>query len=145
VTAADLEAEEREYYALARQYRRYSAAGRIQIHIDEDAMDSDLVSALGSGDVTVFAPPEAAKTGEIDEQQSAFATEHGCVFHTRNIPGFSRLHAEWINSGREHAGIILAWQQRSCVGEPLRPILHIRATTSAERMRNRLEFPANWG
>ena len=52
--------------------------------------------------------------------------------------------SEWINAGREHSGIILAPQQRVSVGEQLRCILRIRATATAESMRNQIEFLTNW-
>lgn len=53
------------------------------------------------------------------------------------------LDTEWISAGREHAGMILAPQQRFSAGENLRRILRIRATANAGRMRNRIEFLTN--
>lgn len=50
-----------------------------------------------------------------------------------------------VSTGREHAGIILAPQQRFTVGEQLRRILLLRATTTAASMRNQVEFLSNWG
>jgi hypothetical protein len=117
----------------------------IQIYIDEDSMESGLVMALRSRDVTVVTPLEAAGTGRLDDEQLAFATELGCVLYSHNISDFYRLHTEWISAGREHAGMILAPQQRFSVGEQLRRILRIRATASAESMRSRIEFLTNWG
>ena len=118
---------------------------QIKIYIDEDAMDSDLVAALRSRDVTVMTPLDAGFSAKPDEQQLAFATEHGCVVYTFNVSDFYRLHTEWINSGREHAGMILAPQQRYSVGEQLRRILRIQANATARSMRNRAEFLGNWG
>lgn len=117
----------------------------IKIYIDEDAMDSDLVIALRSRDVTVFTPLDVALTENPDEAQLAFATERGCVLYTHNVCDFCRLHTEWVKAGREHAGLIVAAQQRFSVGEQLRRILHIRASLSAENMRNRIEFLGSWG
>ena len=117
----------------------------IKIYIDEDAMDSDLVIALRSRVVTVFTPLEFALTENPDEAQLAFATARGCVLYSHNISDFCRLHTEWVSAGREHSGIILAQQQRYSVGEQLRRILRLRSTASADSMRNRLEFPGNWG
>lgn len=74
----------------------------------------------------------------------AFAAERGCVLYSHNTSDFHRLHAEWTRAGREHAGMILAPQQRFSVGEQLRRILRIGATASAEDMRNRIEFLGNW-
>lgn len=108
-------------------------------------MDSDLVVALRSRDVTVFTPLDFALTENSDEAQLAFAMERGCVLYTHNTCDFCRIHTEWVNTRREHAGIIVAAQQRFSVGEQLRRILHIRANLSAEHMRNRLEFLSSWG
>jgi hypothetical protein len=118
---------------------------QIDIYIDEDAMDSDLVAALRSRGVNVITAVDAGLVEMADEQQLAFATEHGCVLYTFNVSDFYRLHTQWVSAGREHGGIILAPQQRYSVGEQLRRILRLRATVTAASMRNHVEFLANWG
>jgi Domain of unknown function (DUF5615) len=118
---------------------------RIKIYIDEDAMDSDLVAALSSRGITVITALDAGLAGRSDDEQLAFASGHGCVLYTFNVSDFYRLHTEWVGVGREHAGMILAPQQRFSVGEQLRRILRLRATTSAVSMRNQVEFLGNWG
>jgi hypothetical protein len=118
---------------------------QIKIYIDEDAMDSDLVVALRSRGVEVATALDAGLTEEPDEGQLAFATECGCVLYTFNVSDFYRLHTQWVEAGREHAGMILAPQQRFSVGEQLRRLLHLGATTTAAAMRNRVEFLSNWG
>jgi hypothetical protein len=118
---------------------------RIKIYIDADAMDSDLVAALRSRGVTVITSLDAGLAEKPDEEQLAFATARGCVLYTFNVSDFYRLHTQWIAEGREHAGIILAQQQRFSVGEQLRRILRLRATVTLERMRNQVEFLGNWG
>jgi hypothetical protein len=117
----------------------------IQIYVDEDAAHRALVDALRSRGVTVLTALEAGLTGRPDEEQLAFAAERGCVLYSHNASDFHRLHTEWVRAGQEHAGMILAPQQRFSVGEQLRRILRIRATASAESMRNRIEFLTNWG
>ena len=116
----------------------------ISIYIDEDAMDGDLVSALRSRGVGVVTASDAGGTGKTDEEQLAAATELGCVLYTFNVSDFHRIHTEWVNARREHGGIILATQQRYSVGEQLRRILRLRATTGAEAIRNQVEFLGNW-
>jgi hypothetical protein len=83
--------------------------------------------------------------GKSDDEQLAFAAEHGCVLYTFNVSDFYRLHAVWASGGREHAGMILAPQQRFSVGEQLRRILRLRADTNTVRMRNQVELLGNWG
>jgi len=113
---------------------------RIGIYIDEDAMDSDLVAALRSRGVAVITALDAGLTEKPDEEQLAFATLHKCVLYTFNVSDFYRIHTEWTGAGREHSGLILGPQQRFSVGEQLRRILLLRATTTASKMRNRVEF-----
>ena len=115
----------------------------IQIYIDGDAVHIALVNALRSRGVRVLTALEAALTGKSDAEQLTFATERECVLYSHNASDFHRLHTEWIGAGREHFGIILA-PQRFSVGEQLRRILRIRATASAESMRNQIEFLTNW-
>jgi len=83
--------------------------------------------------------------GLPDEGQLAFAAERYCVIYSYNVPDFCRIHKEWIASGREHSGIILAQQQQYSIGEQVRRILRLRSELSAEKMRNRLEFLTSWG
>ncbi len=108
-------------------------------------MGKGLLCALRDSGITVSTPLETVSTGDPDGRQLGYAAENGFVVYTHNIPDFCRLHAEWLAAGREHAGIILAQQQRYSIGEQLRRILRIRAALSAEDMRNRAEFLSNWG
>jgi hypothetical protein len=117
----------------------------IETYIDEDAMDCDLVAALRSRGVVVITPMDSGLIGKTDEEQLAFATSHDCVLYTFNICDFYRLHEQWLNAGREHAGLILAQQQRFSVGEQLHRILRLRASRTMVGMRNRVEFLSNWG
>jgi len=117
----------------------------IKLYFDEDAMHSRLVTALRSRGVTVVTVMDAGLAEKSDDQQLAFATERGCVLYTFNVSDFYRLHTQWAGAGREHAGMILAPQQRFSVGEQLRRILRLRAATTTESMRNQVEFLGNWG
>ena len=107
-------------------------------------MNSDLVAALRSRSVVVVTALDADLIEKTDDEQLAFATECGCVVYTFNVSDFYALHAQWIRAGREHAGMILAPQQRFSVGEQLRRILRLRATTTTASMRNQVEFLGNW-
>lgn len=118
---------------------------RIQLYIDEDAMDTDLVAALRARGITVTTATEAGLIQVPDEQHLAFATAHGCVLYTFNVSDFYRLHTNWLQAGREHAGLILAPQQRYSVGEQLRRLLRLCTARTAGEMRNHVEFLAHWG
>src|SRR5258708_5490634 len=108
-------------------------------------MHSRLVTALRSRGVLVVTVMDAGLIEKTDEEQLAFATKHECVLYTFNVSDFFRLHTQWISAGREHAGIILAPQQRFSVGEQLRRILRLRASVTMSSMRNHVEFLGNWG
>lgn len=108
-------------------------------------MDTDLVAAFRSRGLQVITPLGASRTGKSDESQLRFATENACVFYTYNVADFYRLHCQWTAAGRDHAGMILAPQQRYSVGEQLRRVLRILASTGAAGMRNHVEFLTHWG
>ena len=93
----------------------------------------------------MITPLDADLLEKSDDEQLAFAAEHECVLYTFNVSDFYRLHKDWIRVGREHAGIILAPQQRYSVGDQLRRILRLRAVVSTVSMRNQVEFLGNWG
>ncbi|MBW3541675.1 MAG: hypothetical protein KY476_15510 [Planctomycetes bacterium] len=55
------------------------------------------------------------------------------------------LHTDWLNSGRSHAGIVLAPQQTYSIGEHVRRLLRLRAGRTTDEMRDRVEFLSAWG
>ena len=82
-------------------------------------MHSRLVAVLRSRGVPVITVLDAGLAEKTDEEQLAFATERECVLYTFNVPDLHRLHTTWASTGREHAGMILAPQQRFSVGEQI--------------------------
>ncbi len=118
---------------------------QIKLYVDEDATQIRLVAALRSRAVVVVTVLDVERFGKSDEEQLAFATEQGCVLYTFNVGDFHRIHMQWRSTGREHAGIILAMQQRFPIGEQLRRILRLRAAITSADMRNQAEFLSNWG
>ena len=107
-------------------------------------MDSDLVSALRSRGLSVVTAFDAGLIGRSDGDQLAFAAENRCVPYTYNVSDFYHLYAEWLASGRDHCGVILAPQQRFSVGEQLRRILRLGSSKTSVDMANRVEFLGNW-
>ena len=71
---------------------------QIPLYIDEDAMNSRLVTALRSRGVTVVTVWDAGLSERTDEEQLAFSTERGCVLYTFNVSDFYRLHAQAVGS-----------------------------------------------
>ena len=83
--------------------------------------------------------------GKSDEEHLRQASSAGRVLYSFNIKDYSLLHEEYIASGRQHAGIVLAFQQRYSIGEQLRRLLHLLNLKSAAEMLSRLEYLSNWG
>ena len=79
-----------------------------------------------------------------DQEQLEYAAAEERAIYSFNVGHFCRLHAEFLDQGRSHAGIVLAQQQRFSVGEQLRRLLKITATLSSEDIRDRLEFLGSW-
>jgi Tfp pilus assembly protein PilZ len=82
--------------------------------------------------------------GRSDEQHLRHATTNERALYSFNIRDYSVLHDQWVASGQEHSGIILAFQQRYSVGEQLRRLLHLLNQKSAAEMLSRLEYLSAW-
>jgi len=117
---------------------------QIKLYIDQDAINHRLIGALRSRGVSVMTVLDSGLVQKSDKEQLAFATKGGYALYTFNVSDFHRLHLSWAADGREHAGIILVPQQRYSIGEQLRRIRLLRASVTAEGVRNRVEFLSNW-
>jgi hypothetical protein len=118
---------------------------RIRLYFDEDAMQHALVVALRARRVDVLTASDRAMVGRSDEDHLRHASNDGRVLYSFNIRDYSALHEQWIVSGREHCGIILASQQRYPIGEQLRRLLHLLNRRPATEMMSRLEYLSTWG
>ena len=112
----------------------------IRWYLDEDAMAHALVQSLRARSLDVLTVNEADMAGKPDDVQLDFAARHGRVLYTFNVGDFCRLHAEYLDSGRSHAGIVVVARQRYTIGRQVRGILALTAGTSAEEMRGALVF-----
>ncbi len=72
--------------------------------------------------------------------QLTFAEEAGRTIYTFNARDFVRLHREFLESGREHAGIVIIPEQRYSIGEKIRRLASFVQAMGSETMRNRIEF-----
>jgi hypothetical protein len=104
-----------------------------------------LVRALRARGVDVTTALDEDMIERDDKEHLDYATAQGRVLYTFNVGDFHRLHEEYLRQGKNHAGIILAPQQRYSVGEQMRRILKLRATKSAGDMENNVEFLSAWG
>jgi len=101
-------------------------------------MKQALVVALRNAGVDVMTASEVNRTGYVDEEQLAWATEQGRVLYSANIRDFCRIHSTLMGQGESHAGIVLVQQQRYSGGNLLRGLLKLIATKSAEDMVNQI-------
>lgn len=117
---------------------------QILLYLDEDTMDSDLLTALRRRNVDVLSTGEAQMLSRSDEEQLQWAFKHQRVIYSFNVRDFYRIHTNWVEKRQNHSGIILGFQNYS-IGEQMRRILRIITTQSAEDMRNKVEFISAWG
>ncbi|HLG13795.1 MAG TPA: DUF5615 family PIN-like protein [Blastocatellia bacterium] len=118
---------------------------RIALYLDEDSQDNDLIHALRLRRVDVVGAWEAGMRQRDDQDHLLWATAQGRSLYGFNARDFYRLHTEFLVQGRSHRGIILAKQQHYSVGEQMRRLLRLIATSSTEEMKNQIEFLSDWG
>lgn len=117
----------------------------IRLYLDEDSMDKALLQALRARGVDVTTALEAGMIERDDQEHLDFATAQGRVLYSFNVGDFSRLHSTYLAEDKSHAGIVLARQQHYSVGEQMRRLLKLMASTRADEMTNRVEFLSTWG
>jgi hypothetical protein len=107
-------------------------------------MDGDLVRGLRSRGIDVVTAADVQMINRADEEHLARATKEGRALYSFNVGDFHEIHTNWIATGRSHAGLILAQQQRYSLGEQIRRLLRLIGSVTAETMRNREEFLGRW-
>jgi len=112
----------------------------IRLYVDEDAMDGDLVRGLRSRGIDVLTANEAGMIRQKDEAHLRLATDQGRALYSFNVADFHEIHTKWMAIGRDHAGIVLAQQQRYSTGEQIRRLLRLNGSLTNEAMRNWEEF-----
>jgi hypothetical protein len=116
----------------------------IQLYLDEDSCSEALIRGLRTRGWDVRTVHEAQLAGRIDEEQLGRAAAEGRVLLTSNTRDFCRLHSEWMNAGKHHAGIICVPQSLG-VGAILRQLLPLALVTAPDAMVNRVVFLGSHG
>ncbi len=114
------------------------------LYLDEDSLRHALVRSLRVQGIDLVTTEEAARLHTSDEAQLAFAVAQGRVIYTSNVRDFMRLHRDWLQSGRHHAGIVVLADQQASIGAQTRAFVRLMAERSPETMQDRLEFLDNW-
>jgi hypothetical protein len=116
----------------------------LRFYFDEDSMSRPLLRGLTVRGVDVTNAIDEGLAGQSDSAHLDYAASQGRVLFTFNVGDFLRLHTEWLSDGRNHAGLVLAPQQRYSIGEQLRRLLRVNKERSPLEMRNRAEFLSRW-
>ncbi len=80
---------------------------RPTLYCDED-VSVVLAAMLRARGFAVTTARDADRLGRSDEEQLTLAVRDGSAFLTHNRVDFERLHRLWLESGRDHAGIVIA-------------------------------------
>lgn len=113
----------------------------LRIYTDEDVYGT-VARALRDRGYDAMSTPEAGNLGHSDEEQLTYAISALRAILTCNVGDFMRLHTEYLQTNREHCGIIVS--KRLPVSEMIRRMLALLNGISADEMRNRLEFLSDW-
>jgi len=105
----------------------------MRLDLDEDAMDKDLVRALRACAVGLQTAREARMIEREDHEHLAHAAVQGRVLYSFNRGDFCRLHADFLATGKDHAGVVLSRQQQYSIGEQMRRLPNHASCGSAER------------
>ena len=113
---------------------------KIRLYIDEDASREALVKALRRASIDCLTTSEANNLGCSDSEQLIWATGNNRVIYTFNVRDYCQLHTSYMQSGKNHQGIIVVERQSYSIGEQLRGIQKLIDTLSAEEVKNQLVF-----
>jgi hypothetical protein len=110
------------------------------LYLDEDTMATALVVALRARGADVQTVIDAGLRGKDDKTQLEWAASNKRTLYTFNVADFCRLHREYLDQRKEHAGIIVVPRQRHDVKQQIRLLLDLLRTKSAEELHNALYF-----
>ena len=97
-----------------------------------------LAAMLRARGFSVTTARDAGHLGHVDEHQLQVAADAARIFLTHNRADFERLHRQWIESSRQHAGIIIA--RRRLPGELTMRLGRLLGRLSADDFTNQLFY-----
>ena len=89
----------------------------VRLYLDEDAEQRALVTGIRDRGVDAVTAMDADMIGSTDREQLDYAIEHERTIYSLNVGDFAKLHKEFLDTGKEHFGIVLIPKQRYDVGE----------------------------
>ncbi len=101
-------------------------------------MSALVATLLRSRGLDVTTVPEQATLGKTDREQLEFATSLGRCILTHNRVDFERLHLQYIEEHKQHAGIIIVPQKNAY--EVARRIGILVSALGADEVLNQLLY-----
>jgi hypothetical protein len=105
----------------------------IKLYLDED-VHKKVATALRLKGYDVFSAHEVQKQSLSDFQQMEYAVAQKRAIFTFNAGDFDRLHKEYLQSRKNHFGILLSKQLP--VSETVKRLTKFLFTHSADEIRN---------
>lgn len=109
----------------------------IELYLDED-VSVLIATLLRSRGFRCITTRDAGMLGGSDEEQLVYAVKQKSVLLTHNKVDFEKLYNEYLNTDREHFGIIIA--RRDNEYSMLKRLLKILNYVTAEQMRSKLKY-----
>ena len=109
-----------------------------RLYFDEDA-DARLAAALRQRGYNVVTTAEVGLLEASDDEQLVYAASQQRALVTHNVTHFPGVHAAWIESSREHWGVVILIGH-SAVRAWLRRMENLLNRFSAEELQNQLLF-----
>ena len=103
-------------------------------------MATALVVALRARGADIQTVVEAGLRGKEDKTQLEWAASNKRTLYTFNVSDFCKLHKEYLDSGKEHAGIVVVPRQRYDIKQQIRLLLDLIKAKSTEDLHNALYF-----
>lgn len=103
-------------------------------------MDRAIIAALRREGFDVLTTAESDRTGIEDDEQLEFAARNNRAVYTFNVRHFAQLHREYLETEREHCGIIVIPAQHSDTRTKIRRLVTFLRTTDADDFRNQIAY-----
>ena len=107
----------------------------IKLYLDEN-VNIALASALRRRGFDVVTARERGTLGADDREQIALAASEGRTILTHDVADYIRLHQQWLEQKKEHAGIID--NSMLSLAELVRRTTRLLGSVSSEELRNHL-------
>ncbi len=85
---------------------------RLPLYLDDCADDDLLAALLRRAGYHVHTPRSEGTSGILDEEHLAYAARCGYTVLTKDPDDFLDLHLHWRATNRDHAGILLVYEEK---------------------------------